>query len=110
MANLEKLAKQIMAEALADGEPVTMEEALEMAKMEVGAKESGIDKVAPNPAEKRKRKPVAPDAEKVEIIKKFYDFILTNLDESATIINVQREITFGEYSIQLIKHRPKKGE
>lgn len=104
---IEKLAVQIMKEAAADGEPVTMEEALEMAKMEIKAKESGIDKVTPAP-EKRKRKPTPPDAEKVEIIKKFYDFILTNLDESATIINVQREITFGEYSIQLIKHRPKK--
>ena len=102
---IEKLAVQIMKEAAADGEPVTMEEALEMAKMEIGAKDA-IEKV--KPVEKRSRKPAPPDAEKVEIIKKFYDFILTNLDESATIVNVQREITFGEYSIQLIKHRPKK--
>ena len=104
MKNIEKLAVQIMREAAADGEPVTMEEALEMARMENGA--SGIDKVVPT--EKRKRKPVEPDKEKVEIIKKIHEFILTNLDESATIVNVQREITFGEYSIQLIKHRPKK--
>lgn len=106
MTELEKLAKQIMKEAAADGEPVTLDEALEMAKMEQGAKTSGIDKV--NPTERKKRKPVEPDAEKMEIIKKIHEFLLTNLDESATIVNVQREITFGNYSIQLIKHRPKK--
>jgi len=105
MTTLEKLAKQIMTEAAEDGEPVTLEEATEMAKMEIGARANQIDKVVVPP---KKRKPTPPDPEKVEIIKKFYEFILTNLDESATIINVQREITFGEYSIQLIKHRPKK--
>jgi hypothetical protein len=110
MAELEKLAKQIMKEAEADGEPVTLEEALEMAQMEVKAKTSGADKVSVGAAPKKERKPRPLDAEKVEIIKKFYDFILTNLDESATIINEQREVAFGEYSIQLIKHRAKKGD
>lgn len=108
MTNLEKLANQIMKEAEEDGEPVTKEEALEMAEMELKAKDAKVDKVAS--ATRKPRKPTPPDEEKVEIIKKLYDFILTNLDESATIINVQREITFGNYSIQLIKHRPKKEE
>ena len=106
MTNLEKLANQIMKEAEEDGEPVTKEEALEMAEMELKAKDAKVDKVAS--ATRKPRKPTPPDEEKVEIIKKLYDFILTNLDESATIINIQREITFGSYSIQLIKHRPKK--
>lgn len=105
MTELERLAKQIMREAAADGEPVTEEEALEMAKMEMGAK-GAVDKL--KPTEKRTRKPTPPDEEKVEIIKKLYDFLLTSGEESATIVNVQREISFREYSIQLIKHRPKK--
>ena len=104
--SMEKLIKQIMAEAEADGEPVTKEEAQEMAEMELKAKDVKVDNVTSKT--RQPRKPTPPDEEKVEIIKKLYDFILTNLDESATIVNVQREITFGNYSIQLIKHRPKK--
>lgn len=38
MTNIEKLAKQIMTECEKEGEPVTKEEALEMAKMEINAK------------------------------------------------------------------------
>ena len=36
---LEKLAEQIFKEFERDGEPVTKEESLEMARMELGAKE-----------------------------------------------------------------------
>ena len=36
---LHKLAQEIFNESIKDGEPVTIEEALEMAKMEFGAKE-----------------------------------------------------------------------
>ena len=36
---LEKLAKQIFDECAKDGEPISMEDALDMAKMELGAKE-----------------------------------------------------------------------
>lgn len=103
---LETLAKQIMKEAEADGEPVTLEEAVEMAEMELKAKGSGIDKV--QTAERKKKAAPPPDPEKVVIIEKLYNFLLTNGENSATIVNVQREISFREYSIQLIKHRPKK--
>lgn len=103
---LEALAKQIMKEAEADGEPVTLEEAVEMAEMELKAKGSGIDKV--QTAGRKKKATPPPDPEKVAIIEKLYNFLLTNGEESATIVNVQREISFREYSIQLIKHRPKK--
>jgi len=106
MENVFTLAQKIIKEAEADGEPVTIEEALEMAEMELKAKQAGIDKV--QPATRKPRKATPPDEEKVEIIKKLYDFLLTNGEEDATIINVQREISFRGYSIQLIKHRPKK--
>ena len=52
--NKEKLIKQIMAEAEADGEPVTREEAEEMAEMEIKAK--GIKNYTQG--EKPKKKPI----------------------------------------------------
>ena len=110
MTKLEKLAAQIMKEAAADGEPVTEAEALEMAKMEIAASEVK-EKVTSADKPKRKTAPRKPDEEKIEIIKKIYDFLLTNGEESATIVNEQREITFRDFSITLTKHRTnKKGE
>ena len=103
--SMEKLIKQIMAEAEEDGEPVTKEEAQEMAEMELKAKDAKIDKVSASTRKTRKATP--PDEEKVEIIKKLHNFLLTIGEEDATIVNVQREITFRGYSIQLIKHRKK---
>lgn len=109
MDKKEKLILAIMKDAEADGEPVTREEAEEMAEMEMKA--SGNRDYRQSEEAKKERKPrKAPekDPEKVEIIKKLCEFLLTSGEESATIINEQREITFREYSIQLIKHRPKK--
>ena len=104
----EQLIKQIMKEAEADGEPVTEAEAAEMAEMEMGYNENK-ERVTSADAPK-KRAARKPDDEKIEIIKKICDFLLTSGEESATIVNEQREITFRDFSIQLIKHRPKKGE
>lgn len=53
---LEKLAKQIFLECEKDGEPITMEDALEMARMELGAKEIKNYAQA-EPTEKKPRKP-----------------------------------------------------
>lgn len=112
MDKFEKLVNQIMKEAEADGEPVTREEAEEMARMEVGAKECAVTTVAP--AEKKPRKKADPDAEKVDIIQEFYNFLLTTTAESVIITNVQREVSFKRgdfnYSIQLIRHRPPKAK
>lgn len=104
----ENLVKSIMADAAADGEPVTREEAEEMARMELGAKEIKRYEQAEVTKDRKKRE-VKKDAEKIEIIKKIYNFLLTNGFGSATIVNEQREITFGDYSITLTKHRKKKG-
>ena len=110
MDKFEKLVKSIMAEAEEDGEPVTREEAEEMARMELGAKECRhYEKSAPTTTKERKRV-VKKDEEKVEIIKKLYDFLLTSGEDSATIVNEQREITFRDFSITLTKHRRKKNE
>lgn len=105
---LEKLIKNIMAEAEADGEPVTYDEAKEMAEMEIKAK--GVKRYEQTaPTKAKTKREVKKDSEKIEIIKKIYDFLLTNGFENATIVNEQREITFKDFSITLTKHRKKKG-
>lgn len=102
--NKEKLIEQIMRECAEDGEPVTREEAEEMAEMELKAKGNRRYEQS-----EKERKPTARerklDTEKVEIIKKICDFLLTNGEETATIVNEQREIQFREFSITLTKHR-----
>lgn len=104
---LEKLIKSIMAEAEADGEPVTYDEAKEMAEMEIKAK--GVKRYEQTaPTKEKVKREAKKDPEKIEIIKKINDFLLTNGFEDATIVNEQREITFKDFSITLTKHRKKK--
>lgn len=99
----EELAKQIIAEYAKDGEPITMEEALEVAEMEIKA--GKIKNYTATEKSKRERKPPKKDAEKIEIIKKIHEFLLTIGEDSATIVNEQKEIQFREFSITLTKHR-----
>ena len=104
--NREKLILEIIKESEADGEPVTRAEAEEMADMEIRAK--GIKNYVQSTVEKPKgKREVKKDAEKIKIIKKIFDFLLTNGFNDAIIVNEQREITFGNYSITLTKHRKK---
>ena len=107
MDKKEKLILDIMREAEADGEPVTREEAEEMAEMELKAN-GNKERIQSEEKPKRKPRVVKKDEEKIEIIKKLSDFLLTNGYEDATIVNEQREITFGDYSVTLIKHRKEK--
>lgn len=108
-SKFEKLVKDIMAECAADKEPVTREEAEEMAHMELGEKEIKRYEKSNDAPKERKKREVKKDAEKIEIIKKIHSFLLTNGFKSARIVNEQREIAFGDYSITLTKHRKKKG-
>ena len=116
----EKLVEKIMEECLAEGDPVTREEAEEMAEMEIKA---GLNRhyeqsEKPRKTAKKERKP---DEVKCEII----STIAQNLDrccfgeELSTVVDVvvvkpEKEITFkvgeDEYSVILVKHRPKKKE
>jgi len=102
--NKEKLILEIMADAEKDGEPVTREEAEKMAEMEIKANASRRYEKAET-ARKPAKREVKKDPEKIEIIKKICDFLLTNGEESATIVNEQKEIQFREFSITLTKHR-----
>ena len=103
----EKLILEIMQEAKKDGEPVTREEAEQMAEMEIKAK--NIKNYVQSAVEKPKAtRVIKKDIEKIKIIEKIFNFLLTNGFNDATIINEQREIAFGNYSITLTKHRPRK--
>ena len=103
-----------MHQAELDGEPVTREEAEEMAEMEIKAKDV-TDYAQAEEKKPRKKREIKKDPIKVDFIKKLEDLLLTNGIESVTIVNEQKEITFriGEdnYSLSLIKHRaPKEKE
>jgi hypothetical protein len=111
MMTKEKLVAQIMRECEKEGEPVTKEEAEEMAEMERKAKANRRYEQSDKPRAKAKREPKI-DQEKVKII----DFLMRVLADSDVsqleVKNPQREIAFqlnGEdYSLTLTKHRAKK--
>ena len=114
----DKMIDRIMREYEKNGEPVTREEAAEIAEMEIKAKQCGRRYEGDTTARKKASTKRPLDAEKVEIIKSIYknlsrcvfddDREITNIH----IKNAQKEITFNikgaEYSISLIKHKNKK--
>ena len=114
---LEELAKEIYNEALEDGEPVSEDEALEMAKMELGAKE--IPNYTQATVKKERKKAVRKvDENKASLI----NFLQTVLEDKELVIDEgivlnirvkpETEISFeycgDEYTLKLIKHRPPK--
>ena len=111
----EKLILSIMKEAEADGEPVTREEAEEMAEMEVKAKSV---KLVNQAEEKKPRKPRERkvDDEKAYILKSIKvlieGMILNKGDKPSVEMKNETELTFAlgvnNYTIKLIKHRPPK--
>ena len=103
----EKLVNQIMEEAEKDGEPVTREEALEMARMEVNSNKERRYEKADDVTKEKKKRTVKKDPEKVKIITDLAEW-LTSQGYDANITNDTREVTFGSYSLTLIKHRPPK--
>lgn len=104
--NKEKLIEQIMRECEADGEPITREEAEEMAEMEIKAK--GIKNYTQAEVEKKSKKPRERkvDTEKKAILEEIAE-TLKSLGYEPTMEN-EVALHFGEYSLKLTKHRPKK--
>lgn len=111
MTKFEKLVKEIMEETAADGEPVTKEEAEEMARMELGAKEERRYEKSDKP-----RKPSTKER-KVDKEKKFLlECILAGLNTCAETsdfeVKTETEIKFtaygNNYTVKLTKHRPPK--
>lgn len=111
MDKFEKLVKEIMAEAEEDGEPVTREEAEEMAKMELGSKEMRRYEKANTPKKERKPKERKVDEEKKLLITAIAE-CLTDSDVDNISVKNESEISFNlhndYYTIKLIKHRPPK--
>ena len=117
MTKLEKLANQIMNECAKDGEPVTLEEATEMAKMELGSKEM-LNYTQATVKKERKKVERKVDEDKASLIN-FFKTALENEDfiiDEGLVLNVkikpETEINFeycaNEYTLKLIKHRPPK--
>ena len=106
----EKLIARIMKECEQDGEPVTKEEAEEMAEMEIKANGNRRYEKSDKPRKKSTRE------RKVDPIKKHIldccRILLEGMDADILNIKTETEITFlfdnEEYSLKLIKHRKKK--
>ena len=105
----DKLVKQIMAEAEEDGEPVTEDEAKEMAKMELGAKAMTNYTQATVKKERKKAERKA-DLSKVFLLGELQGGIVDYVD--ITEVKPETEFSFNysgdEYTVKLIKHRPPK--
>jgi hypothetical protein len=105
MKDFEKLVKSIMKECEADGEPITREEAEEMAKMEIKAK-SVKDYTTTEKTKQKKKRTRTVDTEKLEILTSLAE-VLTSKGYEISLEN-EKAIHFGEYTLRLIKHRPEK--
>ena len=109
MNNIDTLAKKIFDECAKDGEPVTMEEAREMAEMEAKALNSDHG----TETEKKSRKP---KVRKIDEVKKKLllniEALLQEMGATETTLNNEVELSFTyeaeNYSIRLIKHRATK--
>ena len=110
MTSLEKLAKEIMIECEKDGEPVTPEEAMEMAVMEAKSKE--ITRYEKSDKPRKKSTKVRKVDETKKHILQCVRVLLEGLGANIAEIKTETEITFSfneeEYSLRLVKHRPKK--
>lgn len=112
--DLDKLALEIFKECEKDGEPVTMEEALEMAKMEVGARE--VKREATTTEKKKADAPKKPRTvkvsdEKVELFNLIFAAVADKHPTAAiTKENKNIEVKIGEktFKIDLIEQRQKK--
>jgi len=106
---LEKLIEEIMLEAEKDGEPVTYDEAKEMAEMELKAKDNvrRYEMEKPTVSRKKERKI---DADKKAIFDTLLKFVGTEFAVDTFKNETEIEFTFNDchYSVKLIKHRPPK--
>ena len=109
---LEKLTAKIMKECEADGEPVTREEAEEMAKMELKASGNRHYEQSEKP-----RKAIKKERKVDETKKRLLAdcrVLLEGLGAQTLSVKTETEISFlfggDEYSLKLVKHRPKKKE
>ena len=109
---LEKLAKQIFEECAKEGEPVTMEEAQEMAQMEINAKGIKVGARATEPkAEKEKKQRIAQvSQEKQDLFSLIWE-VLSNYYENCEILTnnklISVQIGKKTFKIDIIEQRKK---
>lgn len=106
----EKLIIKIMKEFEADGEPVTREEAEEIADLEIKAKANGERRY-----EQSKPKNKTTKERKIDETKKhLFEIIIASLENEVKNGSLKNEVEysfdFGEdrYTLKLTKHRPPK--
>lgn len=107
--NVEALAVEIYRECLKDGEPVTLEQAREMAEMEMKASESRHYEKSVDTAKKaRKPKPRKIDEEKLFLLSAIMETLNKNGIEDVsrkTETALHFEFKGNCYSLKLTKHR-----
>ena len=109
---LEKLAKQIFDECAKEGEPITMEEAQEMARMEINAKGIKVGARAIEPkAEKEKKQRIAQvSQEKQDLFSLIWE-VLSNYYENCEILTnnklISVQIGKKTFKIDIIEQRKK---
>ena len=112
MTKMEKLIDTIMKEAEKEGEPVTLEEAIEMAKMEIKANED-IKRYEKAEKPRKKTEKVRKVDEEKKLLLEVIEDALTE-DNHCEIISrkTETELTFtyndNNYTVKLTKHRPPK--
>jgi hypothetical protein len=112
MTDIEKLAKQIMAECEKEGEPVTKEEALEMAEMEINAKadrhyERSVTKE--HKATKRERKIDPTKQYLITEIKKCLEECECEIKPLVNETDLHFTYEGNSFTVKLTKHRVKGG-
>ena len=113
MDKMEKLIATIMKEAEKDGEPVTREEAEEMAKMEIKADKEVKRYEQSEKPRKKAEKIRKVDEEKKVLLQSIKD-TLEDLGAEIKLIKTETEVTFvyngNKYTAKLTKHRPPKAQ
>lgn len=106
----EQLIERIMRECEADGEPVTRQEAEEMAEMEIKAgnikRYEKSDK--PRKASTKERKVDETKKHLLDCIKVLFEGMGINILSIKTETEIHFTLDENEYTLKLIKHRPKK--
>lgn len=109
MTDIEKLAKQIMVECEKEGEPVTIEEATEMAEMELKSKVNAkhYEQSKPKKSTTKERKVDEPKKYLFSVIAKSLEGIV---DSPSLKNEVEYSFEFGGemYTLKLTKHRKPK--
>ena len=108
---MEQLIATIMREAEKDGEPVTREEAEEMARMELKANKDLKRYEQGEKPRKKAEKVRKVDEEKKDILQDVKN-LLEDKGAEVLLIKTETEVTFtyngNKYTIKLTKHRPPK--